>query len=81
MDELLAGLEHWAPVPVHPAAFGAWVFKISRDEQETRLIYIKETSGSLKVKTLLESAGSRKRMPCASIRGQNSRPFPRQRQE
>ena len=54
VDELLAGLEHWAPVPVWPAAFGARVFKISRDEQGTRLTHIKVTGGSLKAKTLLE---------------------------
>ena len=54
IDELLAGLEHWAPVPVYPAAFGARVFKISRDEQGVRLTHIKVTGGSLKAKTLLE---------------------------
>ena len=54
VDELLAGLEHWAPVPVYPAAFGARVFKVSRDEQGTRLTHIKVTGGSLKAKTMLE---------------------------
>ena len=54
VDELLAGLEHWAPVPVYPAAFGARVFKISRDEQGTRLTHVKITGGSLKTKTMLE---------------------------
>ena len=54
IDELLAGLERWAPVPVYPAAFGARVFKISRDEQGVRLTHIKVTGGSLKAKTLLE---------------------------
>ena len=54
VDELLAGLEHWAPVPVYPAAFSARVFKVSRDEQGTRLTHIKVTGGSLKAKTMLE---------------------------
>ena len=54
VDELLAGLEQWAPVPVYPAAFSARVFKVSRDEQGTRLTHIKVTGGSLKAKTLLE---------------------------
>ena len=53
VDELLAGLERWAPVPVWPAAFGARVFKISRDEAGARLTHIKVTGGSLKAKTLL----------------------------
>lgn len=58
IDELLAGLEHWAPVPVYPAAFGARVFKISRDEQGVRLTHIKVTGGSLKAKTLLEGVNA-----------------------
>lgn len=53
VEELLAGLERWAPVPVWPAAFGARVFKISRDEAGARLTHIKVTGGSLKAKTLL----------------------------
>ena len=58
IDELLAGLEHWAPVPVYPTAFGARVFKISRDEQGVRLTHIKVTGGSLKAKTLLEGVNA-----------------------
>jgi len=58
IDELLAGLERWAPVPVYPAAFGARVFKISRDEQGVRLTHIKVTGGSLKAKTLLEGVNA-----------------------
>ena len=54
VDELLAGLERWAPVPVYPAEFGARVFKVSRDEQGVRLTHIKITGGSLKAKTMLE---------------------------
>ena len=58
IDELLAGLERWAPMPVYPAAFGARVFKISRDEQGVRLTHIKVTGGSLKAKTLLEGVNA-----------------------
>lgn len=54
VDELLAGIAHWAPVPVYPAAFGARVFKISRDEQGVRLTHIKVTGGRLKAKTMLQ---------------------------
>ena len=39
------------------AAFGAKVFKISRDEQGSRLTHLKITSGSLKVKDFLQEKG------------------------
>ncbi len=54
VDELLAGVARWAPVPVYPAEFGARVFKVSRDEQGVRLTHIKVTGGSLKAKTMLQ---------------------------
>ena len=54
VDELLAGIARWAPVPVYPAEFGARVFKVSRDEQGVRLTHIKVTGGSLKAKTMLQ---------------------------
>ena len=50
----MAGIARWAPVPVYPAAFGARVFKVSRDEQGVRLTHIKVTGGSLKAKTMLQ---------------------------
>ena len=53
VDELLAGLEHFAPRPERSEAFGARVFKISRDSQGNRLTWMKITGGSLKAKTLL----------------------------
>ena len=55
--DFLQGLEQYAPRPVYPAHFGARIFKISRDEQGTRLAWMKITGGSLKVKTLLEGPG------------------------
>lgn len=54
VDEFLAGLERWAPVPVYPSAFSARVFKISRDEAGVRLTHVKITGGRLKAKTMLE---------------------------
>ncbi|MBO5339453.1 MAG: TetM/TetW/TetO/TetS family tetracycline resistance ribosomal protection protein [Oscillospiraceae bacterium] len=53
VDELLAGLEHFAPVAAYPQEFGARVFKISRDPQGSRLTWMKITGGELKAKTVL----------------------------
>ncbi|MBR5248117.1 MAG: NYN domain-containing protein, partial [Lachnospiraceae bacterium] len=67
VDGLLAGIERFAlPAPVardadevgkdnpgKPKEFGARVFKISRDSQGNRLTHMKITSGSLKVKSLI----------------------------
>jgi len=53
VDELLAGLETFAPRPDRPEEFGARVFKISRDNQGSRLTWLKVTGGVLKAKTLL----------------------------
>lgn len=61
VEELLAGLERWMsdePFTDAPdAAFGAKVFKISRDEQGSRLTHMKITSGILKVKDFLQEKG------------------------
>ena len=54
VDELLAGLACFGPVPAYPPEFGARVYKISRDAQGNRLTHLKLTGGSLKVKTLLK---------------------------
>ena len=53
VDELLTGLEHFAPCPARPEEFGARVFKISRDNQGNRLTWMKVTGGALKAKALL----------------------------
>ena len=53
VDELLSALETYAPRPARPEAFGARVFKISRDNQGARLTWLKVTGGALKSKTLL----------------------------
>lgn len=53
VNELLAGLEQYTQSPTYHNMFGAKVFKITRDEQGTRLTHLKITGGSLKVKTLL----------------------------
>lgn len=57
VDELLGGLQRYVQMPAYPAAFGAKVFKITRDEQGTRLAYLKITGGSLRVKDPLQLPG------------------------
>ncbi len=54
IEEFLDGLVRYAPQPVYPQAFGARVFKISRDSKNTRLTWMKITGGSLRAKTLLQ---------------------------
>lgn len=51
VETLLTGLEQFTRMPEYPDEFAAKVFKISRDEQGSRLTHIKITGGSLKVKT------------------------------
>lgn len=53
VEELLKGLEAYTRMPDYPDQFGARVFKIARDEQGTRLTYLKVTGGRLGVKELL----------------------------
>ena len=53
VDEFLAGLDKYMECPWYPEAFGARVFKISRDEQGNRLTHLKVTGGTLDVRALL----------------------------
>lgn len=53
VEEFLNGLNRYTEVKKYPDAFGAKVYKISRDEQGNRLTHMKITGGSLKVKTPL----------------------------
>jgi small GTP-binding protein len=53
IEELLDGIERYAPTPVYGDAFGAKVFKISRDEQGNRLTHLKVTGGVLRVREML----------------------------
>ena len=55
--ELLEGLEQYGPRREYPDAFGARVFKISRDARGERLAWMKITGGSLRVKALLSGGG------------------------
>ena len=53
VEDFLAGLARWAPVPERPAEFGARIFKITRDSQGARLTWMKITGGVLRAKALL----------------------------
>lgn len=50
VEELLDAISVYAPEPECGEAFGARVFKITRDAQGNRLTHVKVTGGSLKVK-------------------------------
>lgn len=54
VEELLNGLNEYAAQKRYGADFGARVYKVARDEQGTRLTYLKVTGGALKVKTELK---------------------------
>lgn len=53
VDNLLEGLTRFTQSKRYPEPFSARVFKISRDEQGTRLTHLKITGGSLPVRTLI----------------------------
>ena len=57
VQELLDGMARYAAEPRYRSDFGARVFKISRDEQGTRLTHLKITGGCLKVKEMLSGTG------------------------
>ena len=59
VEELLEGISGWACERDYPAAFGARVFKITRDGQGMRLTHMKITGGSLKARETLSGAGAR----------------------
>ena len=54
VESFLNGFEKYTICSSYPEAFGAKVFKISRDKQGTRLTHLKITGGTLRVKTLLK---------------------------
>lgn len=53
VDTLLDGILRYAVCPVYPEGFGARVFKITRDEQGSRLTHMKITGGTLKARDIL----------------------------
>jgi len=53
IEAFLSGLAALAPAPAWPEAFGARVFKISRDSRNARLTWMKVTGGLLRVRDSL----------------------------
>mgnify|MGYP005835278255 CR=1 FL=1 len=53
IEQFILGIVKYASIPRYPDEFGAKIFKISRDEQGTRLTHMKLTGGKLKVKDVL----------------------------
>lgn len=53
VEELLQGIERYGVAVNETGAFGARVYKISRDDQGNRLTHMKITTGCLKVKDIL----------------------------
>ena len=53
VEDFLRVLDIYAPIPNRAEAFGAKVFKISRDPQGNRLTWLKLTGGKLKVRSPL----------------------------
>ena len=53
VDKFLEGFTAYTKEPEYPEAFGARVYKITRDEQGNRLTHMKITGGSLKAKMVL----------------------------
>ena len=57
VEDFMAAIDHYAPSTTGSDCFGGKVFKISRDEQGTRLTHLKVTSGTLKVRDTLSGDG------------------------
>lgn len=66
--ELIAGMAEYMKEPHRSGEFGARIFKITRDAQGNRLVHMKITGGSLKVKTVLASANWEKEEKVNQIR-------------
>ena len=56
IEALLSAIEAYAPEKTYPEAFGARVFKVTRDSQGSRLTHLKITGGTLKAKMELTCA-------------------------
>ncbi len=54
IEEFLDALDKYCPAKAGGSAFGARVYKISRDSQGNRLTFLKVTGGELKVRTALK---------------------------
>ncbi len=57
VDALLKAMDAWTVMDDYPAAFGARVFKIARDDRDERLTYLKVTGGVLHARDALAGDG------------------------
>lgn len=55
VEEFLQGLYRFSVCPKYSEAFGARIYKISRDQKGNRLTYMKITGGRLRVKDMLSN--------------------------
>lgn len=55
IEEFLNGLQKYLLMKDYPQTFGAKVYKVSRDENDNKLVHMKITGGSLKVKSKLDN--------------------------
>lgn len=60
IEALLSAIAAYAPEKAYPEAFGARVFKVTRDSQGSRLTHMKITGGTLKAKMELTCAEDKK---------------------
>ena len=56
VETFLRGLDRFTEAPVWPETFGARVFKITRDEKDSRLTWLKVTGGQLLPRTVISYA-------------------------
>ena len=61
IEPLLSGIDRFLPAPEYGEAFGARVFKVSRDAAGARLTFMKITGGGLSVKEELSGISGGKR--------------------
>ena len=56
VEELLKGIEEYAPRPVYPKEFGAKVYKITRDALGNRMTHMKITGGRLLARDVIQGS-------------------------
>lgn len=71
VEALIEGILRFAPAPSMPDVFGARIFKVTHDAQGNRLVHMKITGGSLRVKGMLSSANWEKEEKVNQIRVYN----------
>ena len=62
VESLLNTIDRFSAQPEQSGDFGAVVYKITTDDQGARLTHMKITSGSLKVKSLLDCGGKQEKV-------------------